>query len=331
MLNAHTQGNMNTRRRWTPRSKPAAAMPCMIRYGTEFHYDCSTTTTSGPSQQPLFGRYPVDPEPRPYSNSIYSNLELRDFDSGFVHVRCPMTRATSNLHGHADYLVIAVDGACPQNGNGAKASAIGIYFGSGNKNNMSARIPDELADLTGHTNNRAEIYAVVAALKIARNLCGGDVIEAECKSIVIKSDSAYVVESVGGGRNGEQAHMLKWISNGFLSVKNKPVKNLMLWSELGHELINLCNMGVSVQFWHVPRHMNQDADKLANDALREECWLDPELVKRKDRNIAAASQYWWGSHEARALSKEIALLQFLERLEVVQELDQAEVHTQLLS
>ncbi|KAH9240294.1 hypothetical protein K456DRAFT_1930854 [Colletotrichum gloeosporioides 23] len=321
---------MNTRRRWVPRSKPAAATYCIL-WGSEFHSDCSTTTTSGPSQQPLFSRYAVESEHRRYPSSIYPDLELRDVDSGFVHVRCPMTQESFNLHGHADSLVIAVDGACPHNGNGATASGIGVYFGPGNGNNMSARIPDELSGFAGHTNNRAEIYAAIVALKIARDLFDSQGARAKCKSIVVKSDSAYVVESVGGGRNGEQAHILKWISNGFRSVKNKPVKNLMLWSELGHELVYLRKMGFSVQFWHVPRHMNRDADKLANEALREECWLNPELVKRKDRDISAASQYWWGSHEARALSKEIELLQFLERLEVVQELDQAEVHTHLPS
>lgn len=295
-----------------PRSKPAAATYCIL-WGSEFHSDCSTTTTSGPSQQPLFSRYAVESEHRRYPSSIYPDLELRDVDSGFVHVRCPMTQESFNLHGHADSLVIAVDGACPHNGNGATASGIGVYFGLGNENNLSARIPYDLAGFAGHTNNRAEIYAAITALKIAQDLCDQGS-KAKYKSIVIKSDSAYVVESVGGGRNGEQAHISKWISNDFRSVNNKPVKNLMLWSELGHELIDLRKMGVSVQFWHVPRHMNRDADKLANDALREQCWLDPEWMERKDRNISLASQYWWGWHEARALSKEMALLQVLRRV-----------------
>ncbi|KAF3810078.1 hypothetical protein GCG54_00002529, partial [Colletotrichum gloeosporioides] len=262
-------------------------------------------------------RYAVESEHCRYPSSIYPDLELRDFDSGFVHVRCPMTQESFNLHGHADSLVIAVDGACPHNGHGATASGIGVYFGPGNGNNLSARIPDELAGFAGHTNNRAEIYAAIVALKIARDLCDSQGAKAKYKSIVIKSDSAYVVESVGGGRNGEQAHILKWISNGFLSVKNKPVKNLMLWSELGHELVCLRKMGVSVQFWHVPRHLNRDADKLANDALREDCWLNLELVERNDRNISVASQYWWGLHEAHALSKEMALLLLTDMMEVV--------------
>lgn len=79
--------------------------------------------------------------------------------------------------------------------------------------------------------------------------------------------------------------MKKWIYNKFLTAKKQTVKNMMLWSELGHEIIHLHQMGVTVQFGLVTRHMNRDADKLANDALREGLWLRPEWVIGKYRDF----------------------------------------------
>ncbi|KAJ3952242.1 hypothetical protein N0V92_011333 [Colletotrichum tropicale] len=261
---------------------------------------------------PIFGRFPPlpwwhpnDPDcirPKYSILRLGPRIELRDSKSGFVHARCGIRN-----HAHSDSLVIAVDGACPRNGTGATTSSIGVYFGPGNENNLSAKIPDELAGFSGHTNNRAEIYAAIAGLKIARTLCEKRGQRAEKRSvkaalerkwivrpngnpdrlnhIVIKSDSAYVVSAVGAGDMGEDAHLKKWILNNFQTAKKETVKNMMLWSELGHEIIHLYQMGVTVQFWHVPRHMNRDADKLANDALRKRLWLRPEWVIGKYRDF----------------------------------------------
>lgn len=60
------------------------------------------------------------------------------------------------------YIQVYTDGACVQNGKPTAKAGIGVYFCEGHPLNVSRRI-------TGvATNNRAEILAVIEAIKIAK-------------------------------------------------------------------------------------------------------------------------------------------------------------------
>ncbi|KAM7191833.1 Ribonuclease H-like domain containing protein [Rhypophila sp. PSN 637] len=228
-----------------------------------------------------------------------TNLEITGLE--FRHVRCPRASEPcpgncSRYGCHVDSLIIACDGACPHNGTPkAVRSSFGVFFGYSDEAQManwSCLVPGSLGENTSdyppdndtsqHTSQRAELWDAIVALESAKPFVenGGqwycDVEEClktvgrekvgrnGCKAryIVIKSDSAYLANSITG-------HVNKWLKNGWLTVKKTPVANQDLWVALVVKIIELSELGASVAFWLVPREENQDADELANDAPEE--------------------------------------------------------------
>jgi len=80
------------------------------------------------------------------------------------------------------------------------------------------------------------------------------------KHLVIKSDSAYVV-------NGITEWVKKWQANGWRNAKGQPVVNQDLWRTLIDCVDEVNEYDAVVSFWHVKRADNQQADWLANFAL----------------------------------------------------------------
>lgn len=80
--------------------------------------------------------------------------------------------------------VIYADGACSDNGQPDAQGGIGIYWGADHEKNVSCRIP---MDGDRPTNNRAELWAVIAALQQVHSTD-----TAEC---TICTDSNYVIQS----------------------------------------------------------------------------------------------------------------------------------------
>ena len=83
---------------------------------------------------------------------------------------------------------------------------------------------------------------------------------------MIKSDSAYLVNSMTNS-------IEKWKNNGWQTAKKTPVKNRDLWEEMIERVLELEDLDTPVDFWHVPREMNKEADELANDGLSSGAWL----------------------------------------------------------
>ncbi|KAI7369682.1 hypothetical protein KC354_g1751 [Hortaea werneckii] len=145
---------------------------------------------------------------------------------------------------HLDTVVIAVDGACRV---------------------MALPLPDSVK-----TNQQAELRAALEGLRSAKNLrllntdlCGkarrpGPMRELSC--VVIKTDSAYLV-------NAMAKYVFKWRLNDYTNCKGRPVTNAALFRQLEAEVQALHKLNVGVQFWHVCREENQEADSLANAAL----------------------------------------------------------------
>jgi ribonuclease HI len=170
-----------------------------------------------------------------------------------------------------------VDGACPGNGtNHAVKSACGVYFGPLNgpdttygQTNLAWRIPDKPG--YRHTSQRAELHAALGALAAAKRYVvnGGQWLCSRCSwdgpvnRVVIKSDSAYLVNSMG-------LYLQNWVSNGWRTATNAPVKNRHLWEDMMDQVTDLEDWGAVVQFWHVRRERNREADELANIGLEED-------------------------------------------------------------
>jgi len=193
------------------------------------------------------------------------HLEIRGF-SGFSHVRCPKATPPACICGryscHLDSVIVAADGACPGNGY-ATQSACGVYFGDvsdAQSYNLCWLVPYDPSH--PHTNQRAELHAALGALKAVKVFAGPNQCETPCTAnhIVIKSDSAYLVDSITN-------YIGKWISNGWLNSSKRPVANRDLWEDILTKISDLEDLGAHVDFWHVPRERNTEADRLANLAL----------------------------------------------------------------
>lgn len=198
-------------------------------------------------------------------------VEVEGF-SGYMHVRCHASSPRACRCGryilHTDSMVVAVDGACPSNGTDqAVKSACGVYLGP-EADNWSWRVADKPGER--HTSSRAEIHAAIGALKAVMPFTRkGGQIECEhpggpciARHVVIKSDSAYLVDSV-------TQHINKWSANGWKTSKKTPVKNRDLWEELLIWLYLVeTDSETKVDFWRVPRGENVEADRLANEGLQ---------------------------------------------------------------
>ena len=150
--------------------------------------------------------------------------------------------------------VIYTDGACPNNGCGAKHAGMGVFFGDGDNRNISAKLM-----LPNPTNNRAELMAILLALEA----CNSTHIE-------ICTDSQYSISAL-------TKWIVNWKKNNWKTASGTPVKNKEILTRLDKEL----SKNRIVEFRHVSNNnhkkpknkKNKDhygnymADKLANEAL----------------------------------------------------------------
>lgn len=147
---------------------------------------------------------------------------------------------------------VYTDGACSNNGNADKAcSGIGVFFGLNDPRNVSLK----LGDVKKHTNNVAELRAIMEAYKIVKDdLRNG-------KKFVIVSDSTYAIGCAT--TYGEKCSRNNWSNN----IPNK---------EEVQAIYNLFKDENNVTFMYIPAHTsntdahsigNYYADKLATEAL----------------------------------------------------------------
>lgn len=177
-----------------------------------------------------------------------------------MHLACPGSKRKCphcNTHvAHSDYLVIAIDGACSNNGKAEARSSIGVFHGYNNDLNISCA----LDSFDRHTNQVAELEAC------SRALSNAIIIQAEwtmandhLSGIVIKSDSEYVVR-------GLTEWLPKWKRNGWRNARGVPVANPTHFLRI-ERLVEELEKNSCVKFWLVPREQNEMADILAKSAL----------------------------------------------------------------
>lgn len=152
-------------------------------------------------------------------------------------------------------LPIFTDGCCLNNGNAAQdpeakpaLGGYGIHF---------PNLPDgwdiygALASGGPHTNQKAELTAVIRALQIVR------LRNVPCEKISIFTDSKYAVQ----GLNDWIPNI--WRSNGYHTAKKRVVVNADLFRSLDKEVSLSIKNGVPVTLEHVPREQNRKADALS--------------------------------------------------------------------
>ena len=152
-------------------------------------------------------------------------------------------------------LLIYTDGCCLSNGQAAAdpgpkpaRGGYGIHFPS---------LPSgwdfcaALAEDKTHTNQRAELTAVIRALQLVR------LRNIDCARISIFTDSKYAVQAL----NDWMPNL--WRSNGYRTTKKQAVVNADLFKTLDAEVSLSEELNHPVTLRHVPREQNAKADALS--------------------------------------------------------------------
>ncbi|KAI0439237.1 ribonuclease H-like domain-containing protein [Xylaria telfairii] len=166
---------------------------------------------------------------------------------------------TSLLLEESRAFIVAVDGACRNNGRPGARAALGVFFRDGSHWNRSEMLP-----LRDTTSQRAVLCAALRALKTIDDFVAHEwqhsITEGQAlERVIVKSDSDYLVQSMTEWIN-------KWLTNGFTNAKSKPIQNQDLIKELWQLIARMDQQkNIKVLFWRVSG--NTDADRLANAAL----------------------------------------------------------------
>ncbi|KAJ5888353.1 hypothetical protein N7495_008394 [Penicillium taxi] len=159
-----------------------------------------------------------------------------------------------------EQVLVYTDGACSNNGQPEKNAQGGwavVYGPCHDTTSLTVSGRLETAGPTGAkyvaTSNRAELRAVIAALRLADWRAEG------FTSIVIATDSAYVTD---GATNWAKS----WVQNSWRNSSGEPVMNRDLWELLLGEVEILDEKGLRVEIWKIPRDLNAEADAAAKKA-----------------------------------------------------------------
>ncbi|KAI1359445.1 RNase H domain protein [Xylaria arbuscula] len=158
-------------------------------------------------------------------------------------------------------VLVFTDGACLNNGQAGPQAAWAVVHGPGLNGKPalagSGRLENQgpFGDPSIQTSNRAELRAVIAALRLRRWSGEG------FRTIVIATDSEYVTV-------GCTEWAKNWIKNGWRTAGNSEVKNKDLWEMLLGEVERWQDAGLS----------NKVADAAAKKAAKEceaqEQWME---------------------------------------------------------
>ncbi|KAL5610509.1 hypothetical protein FOBRF1_006626 [Fusarium oxysporum] len=189
-------------------------------------------------------------------------IEVTNDDEDWTYVACEDALPCSDcdcIAPHVDSIFIAVDGACRGNGQANAKAAVGVFFGRRSTYNQSVLLNQSYV-----TNQIAELKAGILALEQAKEIIRENALYyGPLHTIVIKADSDYLVK-------GMTEWVFKWETNGYKTAKRKLVENAKLFQELRELVGDLNRSNVEVLFWRVPREMNKEADKLANQAFNSQ-------------------------------------------------------------
>ncbi len=147
--------------------------------------------------------------------------------------------------------VVFTDGACLNNGKKNPTGAIGIFFSDSDIDNLGQVIADESIKITNQT---MELLAVIKAMQIIDRKIMDKMINPDI--IYIYTDSTYIINSI-------TKWYPVWVSNDWMTTKNKPVEN----KELIQLLYELKNKYITI-FKHVRSHKKEPIDKSSDAYLQ---------------------------------------------------------------
>jgi ribonuclease HI len=199
-----------------------------------------------------------NPKERYGENVDLDDVEVCD-DEYWTYVACEGADPCEHcgrLAAHTDCIVIAVDGACRNNGTAEATAAAGVFVGDESEYNDSF-----ILKASKPTNQMAELRAGIRGLEQALVIRSNGIEGGELHQVVIKADSEYLVK-------GMTEWVFKWEENGYRTTRGTPVTNAPLFRKLEELIVKLNKFNVEVLFWHVPRDRNKQADMWANMALQ---------------------------------------------------------------
>ena len=183
---------------------------------------------------------------------------------------CPTETCTTHRHerdAHNDAIIVAADGPCRNNGRPYAEAGAGVFFHRDNWRWNKAVVLEDAYN----TSQRAELFACSLALRQVLKLRRGNPVgrhrlrvcpgqSRRLRRAVIKADSLYLIE-------GMTDWIYKWRNNGYENCRGLLVTNADMFKHIDNAINQLNDMDVEVQFWHVPREENREADCLANAGL----------------------------------------------------------------
>ncbi|KAJ7244422.1 ribonuclease H-like domain-containing protein [Mycena haematopus] len=160
---------------------------------------------------------------------------------------------------HPKTMMIYTDGACASNGLAYPRAGFAFVFNLTPGGTVSSALEQKGPDgqVYTHTSNRAELRAIIAALKF-RSWSGEG-----WERVVIVTDSEYVSE-------GATVRMRNWARQGWRIAAGTPAANRDLWEALSDILGEYASSGCEISFWSVPREYNALADAAAKAATELE-------------------------------------------------------------
>jgi ribonuclease HI len=180
----------------------------------------------------------------------------------------------TNLTVYPDIEIFA-DGSCIGNGKRHAVGGVGVFFGEGDRRNVSKRYTERdvalLPFLDGVTNQTMELMAIWHAL--SRIVVEEELTRASRKRVIINTDSMYSIKCI-------TVWSAQWKRNGWRTAgKDKPVQNrrlieaiLQLVQQTLAVFVHVRGHGTEPRdthsrAWHMWRG-NMRADALANGAAR---------------------------------------------------------------
>jgi ribonuclease HI len=163
-----------------------------------------------------------------------------------------MTQATENL---SKKVQLYTDGACSGNPGPGGWAAILNYKGTSK---------ELYGHMSGTTNNRMELFAIISGLGALKEPC----------EVEVYSDSAYAV-------NAFNQHWIdNWQKNGWMTSEKKPVENVDLWKLLT-QIIRIKKHKVTFNKvkGHADDPLNIRCDELAKAAIQEYRRMNGETEK----------------------------------------------------
>jgi ribonuclease HI len=166
-------------------------------------------------------------------------------------------------------LLVHVDGACADNGNANARAGVGFFFGPGSKYYVSQA--SDTSSSSGATNQKAELDALRQAMRVVRlqviperaTLVKGNK-DMKHLRLILATDSSYAVECMC-------AYWKNWTVSGSVlrNQRGQVIANSNELFALQQEVEALSHVGVQVVYYHVPRELNPEADKLAKECIKK--------------------------------------------------------------